>query len=111
MKQLAAEADAKWAAKPSMLDPPSKAQAKTGTVVKDPGGYAGQTEPTEKEGVRNATATPSEVVGVAQGKDVDQGRFRPGDSKDKGRGSGLGMGGATPDKEPEGWKPSASRRR
>lgn len=56
LKMLAAEADARWAAKPSFLDAPGKQQGQPlpAMGVKDPGGYAPPTEPPEKEGVRNA---------------------------------------------------------
>lgn len=56
LKVLAAEADARWAAKPSFLDKPGqqRGQPLPAIGVKDPGGYAPPTEPPEKQGVRNA---------------------------------------------------------
>lgn len=54
LKLLAAEADARWAAKPSFLDAPNKQQPLPAIGVKDPGGYAPPTGPPEKEGIRNA---------------------------------------------------------
>jgi len=56
LKVWAAEADARWAAKPSFLDSPRKAKGQPlpATEVRDPGGYAKATESPEKEGVRSA---------------------------------------------------------
>jgi NADH dehydrogenase [ubiquinone] 1 alpha subcomplex assembly factor 2 len=56
LKALVAQADARWAAKPSFLDAPGKelGQALPATQIKDPGGYAPSTEPLEKQGVRSA---------------------------------------------------------
>lgn len=39
LKILAAQADARWAAKPSFLDGPQRSQALPAVEVKDPGGY------------------------------------------------------------------------
>lgn len=53
---LAAQADARWAAKPSFLDAPGRAQSLPSMEVKDPGGYTQSGEPTEPEekmGVKN----------------------------------------------------------
>lgn len=57
MKYLAQQADERWASKPSFLDKPRE-QPKPATLPKDPGGYATQTEPDEKEGVRSAVDNP-----------------------------------------------------
>lgn len=57
LKILAAQADARWAAKPSFLDAPGRAQPLPTMEIKDPGGYTQSSEPTEPEekmGVRNA---------------------------------------------------------
>jgi NADH dehydrogenase [ubiquinone] 1 alpha subcomplex assembly factor 2 len=54
LKILAAEADARWASKPSFLDAPGDTRQRLpATQPKDPGGYAPTTEPSKK-GVRNA---------------------------------------------------------
>ena len=55
LKVLVAEADARWAAKPSFLDAPGKARGQPlpVTVVKDPGGYVQRTEPLEERVVGN----------------------------------------------------------
>ncbi|KAF2092139.1 hypothetical protein K490DRAFT_31916 [Saccharata proteae CBS 121410] len=66
MKQLAAEADARWAAKPSALDPPDKSQPQAALSPRDPAGYVGQTEPEDREGVRNAVGNPEEVAQSAK---------------------------------------------
>jgi len=57
LKNLAQQADERWASKPSFLDKPLE-QPKPATLPKDPGGYGPQTEPDEKEGVRSAVDTP-----------------------------------------------------
>ncbi|MCJ1335252.1 hypothetical protein MMC09_000520 [Bachmanniomyces sp. S44760] len=62
LKQLAAAADARWAAKPSFLDGPKVSQPGPATLPRDPGGYVGQTEPDEKEGVRSAVGGGVEEV-------------------------------------------------
>jgi len=56
LKVLAAKADARWAAKPSVLDVPgqAKGQPLPALDVKDPGNYAQSTDPQEKVGVRSA---------------------------------------------------------
>lgn len=56
LKVLAAEADARWAAKPSFLDAPGKkqGQALPAMGANDLGGYAMPTELSEKEDVKNA---------------------------------------------------------
>jgi len=62
LKQLARLADERWAAKPSLLDPPSEpSKYEPATIPRDRGGYVGQTEPQEKEGVRNHVASASDT--------------------------------------------------
>lgn len=57
LKVLAAQADARWAAKESYLSAPTQnAQPLPPTAIKDPGGYSKSgmaTEPEEKQGVRS----------------------------------------------------------
>ena len=56
MRQLAADADARWNSVPSFLDGPNKQQPPPAVALNDPAGYMhnNQTEPTENEGVRSA---------------------------------------------------------
>ncbi|MCJ1471463.1 hypothetical protein MMC13_000102 [Lambiella insularis] len=62
LKQLARLADERWAAKPSFLDAPkTTSQPSPATLPRDPGGYVGQTEPHEKEGVRNHISSTIET--------------------------------------------------
>ena len=62
LKQLARLADERWAAKPSLLDPPPQpSKHEPQTILRDKGGYVGQTEPKEKEGVRNHIAGASDT--------------------------------------------------
>jgi len=72
LKVLAAEADARWAAKPSFLDSPGRARGQP-----LPATDAEATEPPEKEGVRNAGGLKYEIQGsnatadeTIEGKDV-----------------------------------------
>lgn len=65
LRQLARLADERWAAKPSFLDAPREtSQPQPATTPRDKGGYAGQTEPDDKEGVRNAVGGLGEVGDV-----------------------------------------------
>ena len=53
--------------------------------MKDPGGYAPQTESEEKQGVTNVVAEPEKVAAVSEvqdTKEVDEGRFK-GKSREK----------------------------
>lgn len=52
LKMLAAQADARWAAKPSFMDAPHQSQPLPALEVKDPGGYESLQER------RDAVATP-----------------------------------------------------
>lgn len=108
MKQLAAEADARWAAKPSALDPPPQSQTTPGLQPRDPAGYAPQTEREEREGVRNAVGAPEEVKASTSGKkNVDKGRFK-GDTKEK---SPNPWQEAKSTQEPQPWAPKIARRK
>ncbi|KAI9055343.1 hypothetical protein LZ554_000302 [Drepanopeziza brunnea f. sp. 'monogermtubi'] len=51
LKILAAQADARWAAKPSFLDTPERSQPLPAMEVKDPGGYESVQERREAVGV------------------------------------------------------------
>ncbi|KAI9881589.1 MAG: hypothetical protein M1830_000153 [Pleopsidium flavum] len=93
LKHLARLADERWASKPSFLDKP-KEQPSPATVPRDPGGYAGQTEPGEREGVRNAVGTPAEV-GEKVRKENPWKRQR---------------GGAGEEWQPEAWTPGPVKR-
>lgn len=79
MKQLAAKADERWKSAPSYLDSPARQQPQPAIGVKDPGGYAPQTEPEASEGVTSGVEDPQKVQEVSDGKDtkdVDEGRFK-----------------------------------
>ncbi|MCJ1360274.1 MAG: hypothetical protein MMC33_010277 [Icmadophila ericetorum] len=67
LKQLAQLADERWASKPSFLDAP-KTAAKPGPAMlpRDKGSYVGQTEPAEKEGLRNAVGGVGEVGDIPE---------------------------------------------
>lgn len=108
LKQLAAEADRRWAEKPSFLDPPSKQQPSLDHQTNDPAGYVGQTEPERRQGVSNLSAAPDELQEGAQGQDIKKSRFR-GDTKDNRRRSSAFS--TTQDAQPDAWAPQTSRRR
>lgn len=110
MKQLAADADARWAAKPSALDMPPEAQSAPQLSPRDPAGYAPQTEPEEREGVRNAAGAPEEVKASTEGKEnVDQGRFK-GDTKEKSP-APWQESASSQEWQPDSWAPKVARRR
>jgi len=62
LKVLAAEADARWAAKPSFLDSPGQARGQRlpALKVKDPGGHITLTGSENRVGARNAIASEPE---------------------------------------------------
>lgn len=104
MKQLAARADERWKSLPSYLDAPKMQQPQPGTVPKDPGGYLGQTEPDERQGVKSAVEDQSKVSQIVEGKDakeVDEGRFK-GKTKEKK---------TRMEREPAPWEKEAMKRR
>jgi NADH dehydrogenase [ubiquinone] 1 alpha subcomplex assembly factor 2 len=109
IKQLAAAADARWAAKGSYLDSPAKQQAITGAQLRDPGDHLGQTEPESKEGVRNLAGSHEEVEHARSGEAVDQGRFK-GRSKETPR-MPVKLGKSDIEKQPEPWTPTTVKRR
>lgn len=83
LKQLAAAADARWAAKPSALDPPPQPEPAPQLQPRDPAANAPQTEPEEREGVRNVAGAPNEVkASMEEQEKVDKGRFK-GEKKEK----------------------------
>jgi len=108
MKQLAARADDRWKAQPSFLDHPNKQQPQPALQPRDPAGNVGQTEPEEKQGVRNVAGTQEEVQEAVAGKEHDKGRFK-GDTKEspwKPKAGGLNQ-----EQEPAPWTPKIARRR
>ncbi|KAF8852392.1 hypothetical protein BDZ45DRAFT_716978 [Acephala macrosclerotiorum] len=56
LKVLAAEADARWAAKPSFLDAPGRSQPLPALELKDPGGHTQSAKLLDETGVRNAVS-------------------------------------------------------
>ena len=117
MKGLAARADERWKSVPSFLDPPERQQPQPAIGVKDPGGYAPQTEPETKQGVASAVEDQGKVDEVVKegkdGKQVDEGRFKgktrerepaPWDQAKKGGAPGQ-------DWQPQSWSPGTATRR
>ncbi|KAH9829754.1 Accessory subunit of the mitochondrial membrane respiratory chain NADH dehydrogenase (Complex I) [Teratosphaeria destructans] len=96
MKQLAAKADERWRSIPSFLDSPNRQQPQPAIGVKDPGGYASQTETEGQQGVTNAVEDAEKVRKVSEGadtKEVDEGRFK----------------GRTREREPAPWERDVQR--
>lgn len=114
MRQLAAEADERWAQQESFLDAPSKQQPAPAIGVQDPAGYmhGNQTEPTENEGVRSAVGDEGEVTASTHGKPKDSGRFK-GKTRDKEANpwKQASRGNPGDDWQPESWTPGVSQRR
>lgn len=99
-----------------MLDKPKDtAQVGPSLNPRDPAGYLGQTEGEDKQGVRNLAKTAEEMEGVAEGRDVDKGRFK-GETREKPREkkedpwkkAGVSSGEAW---QPQSWTPGKSERR
>ena len=103
LKQLARLADERWASKPSFLDAPREtSQPQPATIPRDKGGYVGQTEPDEKEGVRNA------VGGLGEIGDVEAIRSEKKGEKDNPWKQRRGNPGES--WQPEAWTPGPLRR-
>jgi NADH dehydrogenase [ubiquinone] 1 alpha subcomplex assembly factor 2 len=98
LKYLAQQADERWASKPSFLDKP-RGQPKPATMPKDPGGYAVQTEPDEKEGARSAVDTPP--VEPEPPKSAKRADLR----------KQAGSGGPSERWQPESWTPGSAKER
>ncbi|KAL2357753.1 hypothetical protein BJ546DRAFT_946419 [Cryomyces antarcticus] len=118
LKYLAQKADERWASAPSFLDAPSKQQPEPAIGVNDPGGYAPQTEPEAKQGVRSVVGTAEEVREAADGMEVDKGRFR-GETREMPRRKEareenpfkVQRGGPSENWEPAAWSPGVAKRR
>ncbi|PIA88911.1 NADH-ubiquinone oxidoreductase assembly factor N7BML [Cercospora beticola] len=115
MKRLAAEADERWNSKPSFLDSPTRNQPQPAIGVKDPGGYAPQTEPEASQGVRSAVDEPSKVENASQGQQegLHEGRFKGKKTKDKKENPWEKLqpkGNAGENWQPEGWAPKPMER-
>ncbi|GAB7356689.1 hypothetical protein MBLNU459_g7400t1 [Dothideomycetes sp. NU459] len=114
MRQLAADADARWAEKESFLDSPSKQQPAPAIGVKDPASYMHntQTEPERNEGVRSAVGDSSEVKASSVGRPTDEGRFK-GKTKDKDANpwAKAHTGGPGESWQPDSWSPGVAQRR
>ncbi|MCJ1282719.1 hypothetical protein MMC26_002044 [Xylographa opegraphella] len=106
LKQLARLADERWAAKPSFLDAPKeRSQPGPATLPRDPGGYVGQTEPDEKEGVRNLVAGVDDMVESNNDSKVTQ-QYKGKDNPWKTRKGNPGE-----DWQPAAWTPGSTNRR
>lgn len=115
MKQLAAEADERWNSIPSFLDAPNRQQPQPAIGVQDPGGYAPQTEPAEKQGVRSAVDNEQSVTAAAEGKHKDDGRFKGSGRERRAREEApweknAPKGGPSESWQPGTWTPGASQR-
>lgn len=118
MKQLAAAADARWAAKPSFLDAPDKQQPASMLESRDKSSGLGQGEVNGGEG-RNVKAEPTLVSGVTDTEDLarettDQQKHKkivtekePKDSPWK----QAQKGNPGDDWQPKEWAPAPSKRR
>ncbi|MCJ1257203.1 hypothetical protein MMC24_005028 [Lignoscripta atroalba] len=106
LKYLARLADDRWASKPSFLDAP-KATSHPGpaTLPRDPGGYAGQTEPDEKEGVRNAVGGVGEVGESETSSQEKRNRGKASDSPWQ-----VNRGNPGDGWQPEAWTPGPVKR-
>lgn len=116
MKQLAAAADERWNSVPSFLDKPNTVQQPQPAIgVKDPGGYAPQTEPLEKQGVRSAVDAEENVAAAKEGEQTDDGRFKGSGRERRAREEApwernAPRGGPSEGWQPGQWTPGASQR-
>jgi len=110
MKQLAAQADARWASKPSALDPPSRQQPQPGAFVRAPAAAATQIESGLNPGVNDIAATQK---GTLQSKEnaapVDKGRSIPTPTVTK-ESPWKDLNSDKGEKQPESWAPRPVRR-
>lgn len=111
MKQLAAKADERWKSVPSYLDGPKNQQAQPAMALKDPGGYAPQTEPEHKQGVMSGVEDAEAVAQVSEGVDgkaVSEGRFKG--KTAKANPWHKQTGGPGEDWQPQSWTPGPVQR-
>ncbi|KAK8197387.1 hypothetical protein HDK77DRAFT_433393 [Phyllosticta capitalensis] len=111
MKQLAAEADARWAAKPSALDPPSRDQP---VMVLQPHDPMAQKQQEEKQVLESREAESVATSQEPPGEQVQtQRRERRGKEKLKKAKEPSPWDGLKPAQEwePEAWTPKLARRR
>ena len=111
IKELAAEADARWASKQSFLDSPNVQQPVPAIGVKDPGGYAGPTGSAEKRGVRSAVESQSELAGsdVTKLKEDDELSESPGEAKKPAWKAAPSS--AREEWQPKAWKPGPRKKK
>ncbi|KAF2096558.1 hypothetical protein NA57DRAFT_67259 [Rhizodiscina lignyota] len=98
LKQLAAEADRRWAEKPSFLDPPSKQQPSIGisSDIAEPQDAQGTTP--RQDGPKGKTAEQEKAAERAR-REEERERWR------------RETGQPAPETQPEGWSPKPTRRR
>ena len=112
MKQLAAKADERWKSVPSFLDSPHRQQPAPAIGVQDPGGYAQQTEPEEKQGVRSAVGDQQEVQEAAAGQSPSEGRFKGrANEREDSPWKQAQKGAPSENWQPETWTPGIAQRR
>ena len=103
LKYLAKLADERWAAKPSFLDSPGEtSQPGPGTLPRDQGGYAGQTEPGEKEGIGGLVG---DAGGNSRGREENSTPRKEKENPWKSRRGNTGKGW-----QPQAWTPGSSKR-
>ena len=110
LKELAAAADARWAAQKSLRDSPKVQQPVPAIGVNDAGGYAGPTETTAKQGVRNSVGSPKDVakdnVGGMAGEPMKESAREAKELPWKSMVTGSGG-----EWQPEPWKPGRRRKK
>ncbi|KAI6353461.1 hypothetical protein MCOR25_008980 [Pyricularia grisea] len=106
MKLLAAEADARWKAKPSILDPPSATAGRHGTqsLPVEGGGFVAEEQQQQKQQQQQDDGV---AVGQ-QGQHEQQASPPPAPAKDP---WAKARGGPSESWQPEAWKPTSTRKR
>lgn len=113
LKVLAAQADARWAAKESWLDGPETRQALPAVEVRDPGGYETVQERTEaaggdmREGAGEASAE-SKIKEERGKSDLPEKKPEAEEKKDPWK---TARGGPSEEWQPQGWTGNVASRR
>ncbi|KUJ22957.1 uncharacterized protein LY89DRAFT_679786 [Mollisia scopiformis] len=124
LKVLAAEADARWAAKPSFLDTPERSQPLPTLELKDQGGYTQSAESEDEKDVRSAISggledipqTPTETLKPAEVESEVKSKIRENTTQDTSRRHETSKPVTEPADDPwkqarggpsEGWQPKA----
>lgn len=109
IKVLAAAADARWASKPSMLDPPDKQQPAQMLTSRDPSTGVAQTGAVDTSNINVQERSPK-IVGDASRGNTSANYMPESEPKDSPWKKAT-RGGPSEDWQPQSWTPSPTRKR